>query len=79
MPIWCGGNDGNKNENEINNNIYHSQSNAEDIAQVRREGFLVDDNDPAPENVPCVDVVKVKVKENGLPLDQEWGWDNTCN
>jgi len=47
---------------------------------MRREGFLVDnDNDPAPENIPGANAVPVVVKESGLPLDQEWGWDNTCN
>jgi len=47
---------------------------------MRREGFLVDnDNDPAPENIPGANAVPVAVKESGLPLDQEWGWDNTCN
>ena len=45
---------------------------------MRAEGFLVDDNsNPAPENIPAADFVAVK--DNRLPLDQEWGRDNTCN
>ena len=47
---------------------------------MRGEGFLVDnDNDTAPENIPGANVVPVTVKEKGLLLNQEWGWDNTCN
>ena len=47
---------------------------------MRGDGFLVDDNNnPAPENIPAFDGVEEAPKENGLPLDQEWGWDNTCN
>ena len=50
------------------------------MAQVRDTGFLVDDdNNPAPETIPAPDAVEATPKENGLPLDQEWGWDNTCN
>ena len=76
LPVWRG--NGTDNSNEINNKIYHARNNAEDIANVRAEGFLVaDDNDPAPENIPGA--TTALVKENGLPLNQEWGWDNTCN
>ena len=50
------------------------------MAQVRDTGFLVDDdNNPAPKNIPAPVVVEAAPKENGLPLDQEWGCDNTCN
>ena len=61
--------DGTDNGNEINDDIYHAQNNAdEDIANVRAEGFLVDDdNNPAPENIP--DAVPVAVKDNRLSLD----------
>ena len=81
LPIWNGDDDDNNDEDETNDDIiYNSRNNAEDIAQVRDAGFLVDDdNDPAPENIPAPDVVEEAPKENGLPLDQEWGWDNTCN
>ena len=76
LPVWHG--DGTDNSNEINDDIYHARNNAEDIANVRAKGFLVDNNnDPAPKNIPCA--TTATVKENGLPLDQEWGWDNTCN
>jgi len=38
---------------EIGENIFRSGNRAEDIANVRGQGFEVDDdNDPAPENVP---------------------------
>ena len=81
LPIWNGDDDDNNEEDETNDDIiYNSRNNAEDIAQVRDAGFLVDDdNDPAPENIPALDGVEEAPKENGLPLDQEWGWDNTCN
>ena len=70
LPVWRG--DGTDNSNAINDEIYHGRNNAEDIANVRAEGFLVDnDNNPAPENIP--DAIPVIFKENGLPLDQEWG------
>ena len=76
MPVWRG--DGTNKGNEINNKIYLAWNNTEDIANVRVEGFLVDkDNDPAPKNIS--NTVPVTVKDNGLPLNQEWGWDNTCN
>ena len=78
--LWNGGDDGNDDdEDEISDEIYHAQNNAEDIAQVRGEGFLVnDDNNSVPENIPGANAVPVAVKESGLSLDQEWGWDNTC-
>ena len=76
LPIWCG--DGTDNENEINDGIYHAQNNTEDIANVRAEGFLVDtNNNPAPGNIPSA--IPVKMKDNGLSLDQEWGRNNICN
>ena len=81
LPIWNRDDDDNNDEDETNDDIIHnSQNNAEDIAQVRDAGFLVDnDNDPAPENIPALDTGEEAQKENVLPLDQEWGWDNTYN
>ena len=38
---------------EIPDNVFHSSGDAEDIANVRRLGLDVDDdNEPAPENIP---------------------------
>ena len=77
LPVWRG--DGTDNRNEINNDIYYAWNNADkDVTYVRTEGFLVDnDTNPAPENIS--NAVPVAGKDNRLPLDQEWRWDNTCN
>ena len=76
-PVWDGAvyEVDESDEDEANDDIiYNFQNNAEDIAQVRDKGFLVDDdNDPAPKNIPATNAVEVAPKKNGLPLDQEWG------
>ena len=76
LPVWRG--DDTNHKNEINNEIYHAQNNAEDIVNMRTEGFLVDDNNkPSLKNI--LYIVPVVMKDNGLPFDQERGWDNSCN
>jgi hypothetical protein len=57
----------------IEANVFHAGNCAEDIALVRSQGLMVDDDrDPAPENVPLVDVFEV---DNAC----SWGWDGICN
>ena len=69
--------------NTIVDKIFCARNNAEDIVQVRAEGFKVGNNNnngPAPENIPAgPTLVKEVDKKNCLSLDQEWGWDSTCN
>ena len=60
-------------EIEIEGNVFHAGNTAEDIAMVRNQGLMADDdNKPAPENVPTPGTVAV---------DNEctWGCDGTCN
>ena len=58
---------------EIEATVFHAGNCAEDIALVRSQGLMVDDDrDPAPENVPLVDVFEV---DNAC----SWGWDGICN
>ena len=57
---------------DIESNIFHAGNCAEDIAMVRNQGLMVDDdNEPAPENIPVPGTVEV---DNG----GTWGWDGTC-
>jgi hypothetical protein len=58
----------------IDGDVFFAQNNAEDIAQIRAEGFEVnDDNDPAPENIPQGNE-PVKIDGN-LYEGQTWGWN----
>jgi hypothetical protein len=56
---------------EIPAEILHSGNRAEDIANVRALGFIVDDdNEPAPENIP-----PARVNNNRQePPERVWGW-----
>jgi hypothetical protein len=51
--------------------VLHAGNRAEDIAQVRALGFVVDDdNEPAPENIPVP-----QANNNNPPNDgRTWGW-----
>ena len=60
-------------EQELGDDTLHLGNRAEDIAVVRGQGLMVDDdNDPAPENVPEEPAVQ------GIGEEQSWGWDGTC-
>jgi hypothetical protein len=59
---------------KIGEEIFRAGNRAEDIANVRGQGFEVDDdNDPAPENVPALWDEAPAV--NDLYEGQSWGWD----
>lgn len=64
--------------------VFHAQNRSEDIALVRSQGLMVDDdNDPAPENVPSNNErtqkkdgkSQTEVEKNG----QQWGWSGLDN
>ena len=59
---------------EIDPSVLHAGNRAEDIALVRAQGLMVDDdNDPAPENIP-----DLNAPEADTPNGQ-WGWDGQCH
>ena len=59
-------------DNGIDISIFQSTNRAEDIANVRNQGFEVnDDNEPVPENIPT-DGTSC---DNDLKDGQTWGWD----
>ncbi len=63
-----------KEQVEIGEDIFRAGNRAEDIANVRGQGFEVDDNnDPAPENIPTLWDEAPAV--NDLYKGQSWGWD----
>ena len=63
-------------EREIDLTIFRATDNIEDIAQVRAEGFEVDDdNEALPENRPALDAPPIEVSVDGLLWGQRWGWD----
>ena len=58
---------------EIEAAVFHAKNCAEDIALVRNQGLMVDDNnDPAPENIPVPGLIETN-------NESSWGWDGTCN
>lgn len=76
LPIWRL--NGTDNRNKISNDKYHAWNNTAYIANVRAGRFLVgNNNDPAPEIIPGV--ISITVKDKRMPLDQDWGLENTFN
>jgi len=56
----------------MDDSIFQSTNCAEDIANVRSQGFEVDDdNEPVPENIP----IGGTSSDNDLKDGQTWGWD----
>jgi hypothetical protein len=63
-------------EQEIDPSIFNATDSLENIAQVRAEGFEVDDdNEALPKNRPALDAPPIEVSADGLLQGQEWGWD----
>lgn len=65
----------NEDVSEVTGRLFGTRAVAEDIANIRRQGLDVDDdNEPAPENIPDANTTTEKLP-NGLCVGQVYGWD----